>query len=1046
MRATRRGRLGAARRSHAGRHRASILLLALLALAPAAGLARAEPDEIAVRTGRHEDFGRIVFDWKAPVAFDAAQEGNRLRLRFAGAGAIDLSPLGARLPDLVERANGSELDGQTEVELTLRPGVRAKAFALTDGRVVVDLLHQSAEGRAAGAGPSTDLKSAAPAGRSGSGSSAAASGAPEGGQVVRGEASPPALARDGEARRLEIRARLVDGDPVLAFEWDRPVGAAVFLRAGHLWAVFGAGDADQNEPADWPAELESHLGPGHAVEADGGVAVRFAIRRPLIPAVEREGAIWRVRLRPQPPLVRPVEVERLDQPARLRVAGGESPRLVRAIDPSVGDRLEIWPLAQPGLGQPVARRLVEVELLASAQGVVWRPLEDRLTASLLDDAIELGRPGGLSLSVPSLRLASSAALGTADQTRKSSAPTSLGALPSAREDAAGAPAEPTSPGGALDPPEAWSSAQAEASDSVTGDGSRTALDADARPSSPLGLRSWGSLARQQLDDRRLELNLRIADAAPEARPLVRLELARLLLAQAMAAEALGVLGTVDEPEATAGRPEIALAQEALTGAAQLLMGRTGEAATALGAAGLDGDREAALWRAALAAAGRDWPSAVRELARSAGVLGAYPQRLRSRLGLSIARAALDAGDLARAGELLERVNSLDLSAAERAQAGFLMGLARARAGQSDDAEDIWASVAGRGDPRTRLPADLARIEMLLDAGRIGPHEALLALERDRALWRGHPDEASMLDRLAALRLETGAPESAVRTWHEMRERFPAAAVEERIEGRMAEALITALLGRDAIPDPVQAYALYLDFAGLIPDGDIRSRITRRLADQLAGLDLVHQAADLLGGLADEQLAAGERTALGARIAELRLGQPDADAALQALDASMPQGELPDASIATRRVLRAQALARLDRPGEALAVLADAASPAERRLRAELRRRSGDITGLIRDLEALLEQDDGPAAPLAPERQRLVFELALAYERASDVEALRRLRERFERSMADAPAEAAFMMTTMIDPPPSGTEAALARSAVEVKRIEDYLRAAGTVPR
>jgi hypothetical protein len=146
------------------------------------------------------------------------------------------------------------------------------------------------------------------------------------------------------------------------------------------------------------------------------------------------------------------------------------------------------------------------------------------------------------------------------------------------------------------------------------------------------------------------------------------------------------------------------------------------------------------------------------------------------------------------------------------------------------------------------------------------------------------------------------------------------------------------------------------------------------------------------------------------------------------------------------VLRAQALARLDRPGEALAALADPAGPAERRLRAELRRRSGDIAGLIRDLEALLEQDAGPAAPLAPERQRLVLELALAYEREGDVEALRRLRERFQKAMADAQAEPAFMMATMVEPPSSGTEAALARSAAELKRIEDYLRAAGTVPR
>ncbi|MGH6914072.1 MAG: hypothetical protein ACREH3_10240, partial [Geminicoccales bacterium] len=415
--------------------------------------------------------------------------------------------------------------------------------------------------------------------------------------------------------------------------------------------------------------------------------------------------------------------------------------------------------------------------------------------------------------------------------------------------------------------------------------------------------------------------------------------------------------------------------------------------------------------------------------------------LQSELGLLLARAAIESDEVARAGELLERIAALDLAPAEHAQARYLTGVARARAGRSDDAEEIWEGLQDHADPRTRLRARLALMELRLSNDRIDQGDALHALDHDRPLWRGHPDEPAMLDRMATLQLETGALGNAVRTWDQVRERFPEVASERGIEKRMAEALTAALLGRDPSLGPVRAYALYLDFAALIPAGAVRGPIVRRLADQLAGLDLVAQAADLLGGLIDEQLAPGERAALGARIAELRLREPDANAALHALEATEGQGEPPDPWMARREALRAQALERLERTSEALVRPADPPGPAERRAGAKPPRRTGDVVGLTRRLEARLAQNPNAAAPLTPEQQRLVLELALAHGGEGDVEALGRLAVRFAEAMAGAQAEQAFAMATMVGPPPSETEAALAHAGAQLKRVEDYLRTA-----
>jgi hypothetical protein len=329
----------------------------------------------------------------------------------------------------------------------------------------------------------------------------------------------------------------------------------------------------------------------------------------------------------------------------------------------------------------------------------------------------------------------------------------------------------------------------------------------------------------------------------------------------------------------------------------------------------------------------------------------------------------------------------------------------------------------------------------LSNDRIDPRDALHGLDRDRPLWRGHPDEPAMLDRMAALQLETGAFGNAVRTWGQVRERFPEFASGKGVEDRMAEALTGALLGQDPSLGPVRAYALYLDFAGLIPEGAVRKQIAGRLADQLGDLDLVAQAADLLGGLVDERLAPGERAALGARIAELRLGRPDARAALRALDATEVQDGLAHPWTARREALRAEALERLERTGEALVPPADPSGQAERRAGAKPLRQTGDVASLTRRLEALLAQNPDGATSLTPEQQRLVLELALAHGGEGDVEALGRLAVRFAEGMAGAQAEPAFVMATMVEPPPSETEAALAHALAQLEGIEDYLRSA-----
>ena len=978
--------------------------------------------------------------------------------------------------------------------------MRAEVFKVEDRQVVVDLYEPA---RAA----PEPVPAIAPRTLPGAALTEPAAAPPEPAAAPPAtEASPPAgdaSPAKTEASRLalEIRSAAAAGGVALEFGWNRPIAAAFLLRAGYLWSVFAplTVQADTALLPSLASPVPDWLGPGEPVDAAGGLALRFPLRRPLAARVERAGDRWRVILgtTARPPAA--VQLQRLSDPPRLRIVTGEATRLVHVTDPEVGDQLEFWPLLAPGLGQPQPRRLVELDLLATAQGLAWRPQTDQLRAEAVDGALELQAPEGLRLTPSSLAArpsgpAAEVPLGTRDRAPpsvRSSEPGSQAKSPPAR--AVDAPTDPAvslpaevaqtevaqaeaaqakaaqakaanvkaadvkaADVKAAEPPESSTAAPASAS---TPEPDRAMPPAGPQPgpaatlpaASPTAVPRVLDLARfapasiASLADQRVLLEQKALDAAVEDRPAARLELARLLLAHGLAAEALGMLGIMGRPDDTPADGPRGLARQGLTGAAQLLMGRLDEAATGLLAPALDADPEVALWRAALAAAHGDWPHAAEELARSDRILDVYPEALQLRLGLPAARIAIEVGNRDEATRLLGRLKALTLPPGERARVAFLDGLAQARGGAIDDAERIWAALEQGEDDQTRIEAGYARVQMLLDAGRLAPADALARLAAARPRWRPHPQEIAMLDGLARLYLRTGDPKHALHTWQEVLTHFPGAPETERVAKAMRDAFVATLLPEDgAGVGTLTAYALYQDFPELVPEGEPGDRLRRRLAAGLAGLDLVKPAAALLDPLI-EHLTGPARAEAGADLAELWLRQPDPAAALAALDRSQVEGELAQALSMQRTVLRARALAASDQPDAALTLLAGATDPAQQQLRAEILWQQRDWSHLTGALEDLLQTRADPDGPLAEAGQDLVIKLAVAYARRGDAGALERLRARYGLAMRGQAGEAAFLMATLPPARVAGPDAALALAADRLDRVRAYLEAIRTAP-
>ncbi|MCC2665654.1 MAG: hypothetical protein K0S35_3576, partial [Geminicoccaceae bacterium] len=373
-----------------------IVVLDLTAAAPAASAA------VELRTGVHDGFVRIVLDWAGPIGFATAGADPRWRILFDREGDIDAAAIARRFPDLLDEVSATRSDGRSELLLALRPGVRADVFEVAGERVVVDLHLPGAPDQAAAhaelSQPAAAPEVASARGEvtplaSGETALAAASSLGEVTLPAPAETVLTAAPPGGEVTlpvlTLRIGTAEVARGVALDFAWSQPVAAAFLLRAGHLWSVFAPVADLAHRPVlpSLASPVPGHLGAGELVEATGGIAIRFPLRRPLAAIVERAGGRWRVVLDAAAAPPRPARLERRQDPPRLRLAAEEAAaRLVSLIDPEVGDRLELWPLLAPGQGQPRTQRLVDVELLATAQGLAWRALSDGVRAQIVEGA------------------------------------------------------------------------------------------------------------------------------------------------------------------------------------------------------------------------------------------------------------------------------------------------------------------------------------------------------------------------------------------------------------------------------------------------------------------------------------------------------------------------------------------------------------------------------------------------------------------------------------------------------------------------------------
>jgi len=931
---------------------------------------------VGIRTGVHPTYSRIVFDWKNKPGFSLSRSGDTTTLAFDKAASMNVSKLSKGKVRHISSAASTSTGGKLTVTFNIASTSNVKAFA-SGTKVVMDVFAPTGKPaqptpavakdvplapKAAPAPKVTQAPKPAPLETAATPKPVALepSNAPTPLEPAQAEPQPARAPVKNTAVQTQAAA---DGSVSLRFDWDEPVGAAVFRRSGALWVVF-----DKQAEMDTGALVRGGKGLISSVEqvrSNSGTALRMTTPQGINPSVKRSGLSWilefsKQSLAPKSPLQADAQP---DSPlgARLFISVPEPGNVVAFQDPEIGDNLIVVPVIPLGHGLSRQWKYPQLHLLASRQGVVIKPVADDLRVRSLRQGVEISSEGTLQVSSVT--------------------------------------------------PEEKANIDLEAARS-SGD--------SMIPSGPLSrvldLEKWKRKDLQDFMNIRQELQFAVANSkGPRLKEKARHEMLNFYFSNGYEAEALGVLETIrmDRPEIE-NEPAFRL----MRGASNWMMERYEDARNDLYHESLNGNDEGLFWRALVVAGEGNMPDAAYELRKVGAITNPYPKAIKMPTALRVAEAAVELGDVKQAAQYLEVLNVDGPTKAQKNQLDFIAGKLKELSGNVDGAIADWETVMEGVHRPSRAKAAVARTELLLKLELFTPKDAIEEYEKLRFVWRGDDFEFENLRRLGGLYLGEEMYREGLTALRQAATYFPGHEHSDQITQQMSDAFLYLYMesGADVLP-PVTAIALYDEFRELTPAGAAGDEMIRMLADRLVGIDLLDRAAFLLEAQVDFRLAGEERASVGARLALIYLLDRKYDKALESLDKSDVK-TISDNLALERTLLRAQAYVGLEQPDIALELLASETDLKSERIRAGIYWRAKDWLNASKSMSKVVRGLDAKARnPLDDEQALAVLSAAIAYTLDSNEAAVSLITANYAEAMVQTQYSDAFKLIT--DPPQLG---------------------------
>ncbi|HUO01172.1 MAG TPA: hypothetical protein VMU31_00220 [Rhizomicrobium sp.] len=418
--------------------------------------------EIKLRAGTYTNFTRLVFDWPHDVTYHVFPGAGKMTIRFETPVKLDVSAIARFNPPWVKNA-AWHLDGaatvvefetdadsgyhdfrdgthvvldilspKTDTTAYAPPGTEKpqataiKAITNAQAAAIINTANQlngktaptapaaadaksakadtnkadaakkDADAKKAGEKKTAEAEKTAPAAKDKSAGDKSAADT----KAADATAAAPAAALDD----VQVTdSHVTPHGAVVVFKGAGAKPNAVFIRGMTAWVVL------ENAPAFNSNQLTQQLGPfaaGLEASSGNGMSIlRVALKQPAKIAAQSNGPDLKVTISADAN-ASPITISfarNQDDPKRSSLTTLEpgADEVLALTDPVTGDILTVVP-GNAGRAVPAERDYAEFAALPTASGVVITPYVDDLSVKVANARLTITRPGGLSLTPPSM--------------------------------------------------------------------------------------------------------------------------------------------------------------------------------------------------------------------------------------------------------------------------------------------------------------------------------------------------------------------------------------------------------------------------------------------------------------------------------------------------------------------------------------------------------------------------------------------------------------------------------------------------------------------
>ncbi|MGY8664613.1 tetratricopeptide repeat protein [Bradyrhizobium sp. UFLA05-109] len=549
------------------------------------------------------------------------------------------------------------------------------------------------------------------------------------------------------------------------------------------------------------------------------------------------------------------------------------------------------------------------------------------------------------------------------------------------------------------------------------------------------IEEWRKGQSELFMNRQSALVAAIAAVEPAQRSIPRLDLAHFYMSRGMYHEAKAMTDVM-LADPLNKEESSALIMHAI---ASILIGRPGQGLKDLSNPVIGNSHDSQLWKALAYARQGKWADAREKFKNVEFAIASLPLDVQRIVTMDAMRASLEVKDYAGASKRRSELEVVGVPPDMAPSFAVLRGRLAEALGHDKDALDDYKFAVGSDDRPAAAEAKQLEVALRQKRDEITKDDALRELETLAMTWRGDAIEVKTLQMLARMYADMGRYRDALAAARTATKLQPNADASRQAQDLAQELFAQIFLSSkgDDLP-PIEALGMFYEFRELTPIGRRGDELIRKLADRLASIDLLDQAAELLQYQVDHRLEGAARAQVAARLAMVYLANRKPDMAISALRASRISdlsGELRQ----QRLLLEARAQSDVGRHDLALDIVSNVTGREAIRLRSDIFWAARRWRESAEQIELYYGERFRDFKPLNAVEKSDVIRAAVGYALADDAIGLSRFREKYAPLMSESSDRLAFDIASKPAAASSAEFAEIAKLAASVDTLDGFLR-------